>query len=114
VAPNEIATELEAEGFTKVHSTKKLLEYRRGNESVYLKESGTDHPLVIHGRHGPTVAALTRMPGVTRAKPVSKAYHNSNMRSFDLRRNTGKKPTRYGFDFGFNDASALRSFLQSL
>jgi hypothetical protein len=109
-----IAKALEAEGFGKVHSTKKLIEYRRGNESIYMKASGTDRPLIIHGRHAPNVAALSSIPGVERAKPASVAYHNSNMRSFDLRQNTGKKPTRYGFDFGFRNAGALKAFLSTL
>jgi hypothetical protein len=105
---------LQAEGFAKVHSTQKLSEFRQGNESVYVKSSGTDHPLVIHGKHGTNVPGLSRMRGVERRKSASKAYHNSNMRSFDLRQNTGKKPTRYGFDFGFGDALALRTFLGAL
>ncbi|VVT12639.1 hypothetical protein [Erythrobacter sp. EC-HK427] len=101
-------------GFVKVHATKKLIEYRQKSEAVYVKVGGTDHPLVIHGRHGPSIAKLAGMQGVRRAKPLSKPYHNSNMRSFDLRQNTGKKATRYGFDFGFDSPSALQSFLMSL
>jgi hypothetical protein len=109
-----IAKALRAEGFAKVHSTQKLTEYRRGNESIYVKASGTDRPLIIHGRHAPKVPALSSIPGVERVKSASQPYHNSNMRSFDLRQNTGKKPTRYGFDFGFSNSHALRNFLQSL
>lgn len=105
---------LTSEGFTLVHETKKLLEYRRGNESVYLKNKGTDHPLVIHGRHAPRIGALASESGVRRTKAATKAYHNSNMRSFDLRQNAGRKPTRYGFDFGFTNAAGLASLLRAI
>lgn len=103
-----------AEGFSKHHETKKLVEYRRKSEAVYLKAGGTDHPLIIHGKHGSSIANLVAISGVNRTKPSSKPYHNSNMRSFDLRQNTGKKPTRFGFDFGFDSPSALKDFLASL
>lgn len=113
---NQTAMEgvLQTEGFLRVHSTKKLSEYRRGSESVYLKHSGTSHPLVVHGRHAQNVTSLAAAPGVERTKSSTKPYHNSNMRSFDLRQNTGKKSIRYGFDFGFGHIGAMRNFLQSL
>ena len=103
-----------AEGFAKHHETKKLIEYRRKSEAVYLKASGTDHPLIIHGKHAPSIANLAAISGVNRTKPSSKPYHNSNMSSFDLRQNTGTKPTRFGFDFGFDSPSALGAFLAAL
>jgi hypothetical protein len=111
---NAIIQVLQSEGFALFHATKKLSEYRRASESIYLKNAGTDHPVVIHGRYAPRIAALSSMGGVQRTKAVSKAYHNSNMRSFDLRQNTGRKPTRYGFDFGFTDVAGMRMFLGSL
>lgn len=105
---------LQTEGFIKVHATKKLEEFRRGSVSVYLKVQGTDHPLVVHGRHGANLPHLTAIHGVRRNKPATKPYHNSNMRSFETRQNTGKKVTRFGFDFGFESKAALEHFLKVL
>lgn len=110
----DIERTLAAEGFTCSHRTDKLAEYVKGRESVYLKLLSGTHLLIIHGRYAPRICALSALNGVVRKKPVTEAYHNSNMRHFELRQNTGKKPTRYGFDFDFTSEIGLRSLLSAL
>lgn len=111
---SQIERVLISEGYVRSRETDKLQEYVKGYESVYLKKNSDSHPLVIHGRHAPSMSKLTSLADVTREKSSVKAYHNSNMRSFDLRMNTGKKPTRYGFDFDFLSEKGLRSLLSAL
>ena len=108
---DQISKTLLAEGFVLRHETSKVALYQSGTTDVYLKQSGTDRPLVIHGRHGPNVPALLAISGVRREKPSTKPYHNIHMTRFDLRLNRGKTPTRFGFDFGFDDGVALKAFI---
>lgn len=105
---------LRTEGFVKVHETTKVFQFRRGNETVYVKAVGTSLPLVIGGWHAGRIASLVMLPGVLRHKSSADPYHNANMRAFGERVNRGKKPTRFGYDFGFEDEPALAQFLRAL
>ena len=111
---SQIQRILSSEGFSCTHETEKLAEFTKGVEVVYLKKVSSSHPMVLHGKHASRVGVLTSIGGVVRTKPQKSPYHNSNMRHFDLRNNTGKKPTRYGFDFDFSSESGLRSLLSRL
>lgn len=114
IDPNEVLAGLVRAGFRQVGTSSKVSRYERGGETVYLKIKGTEHPLVVHGKHGSKLPILLAIPGVTRNKPSSAPYHNSNMRAFDERKNTGQRRTRYGFDFGFRDVAALADFLSAI
>jgi hypothetical protein len=101
-------------GFSQLHETSKLLQFRSGNEVVYVKKAGTDHPLVIHGKHASKLKNFLSLPGVFRQKANVEPYHNAHMRAFDARQNRGMKPTRYGFDLGFESEQSLRDLLAKL
>lgn len=80
-----------------------------GRETVKLKRSNR-FPLVISPQHEPIWSELAALPGVW---PSPEMYaHNSNFVGFDKRTHTGKRSIEHGFDFGFESAFALRSFLE--
>ena len=110
----EIEQVLLSEGYSSRHETSKVSLFRKGTSNIYLKQAGTDRPLIVHGRYEPRVAEFEQIPGVLRQKPATAAYHNIHMSQFDLRMNRGRTPTRYGYDFGFETAAALRAFLMRL
>lgn len=111
---NKVSIGLIRAGFRQTGATTKLLQFERASQTVYVKVRGTDRPLVIHGKYGSHLSALLSISGVSRTKPSSTPYHNSNMRSFDERLNSGQRMTRYGYDFGFSDSAALANFLDAL
>lgn len=77
-------------------------------ERIYLK-AGNRFPLVIHPRHEARLPVLLMVPGVI-GSPGRHA-HNSNFTGFPKRLHTGKTPTAYGLDFGFDSATTLQTFL---
>jgi hypothetical protein len=109
-----ICAVLTHEGFSQTNETKKLARFDRVHETVYVKRNTLTHRVIAHSKHGSNLSRLLSISGVTRAKSASQHYHNANMGAFDSRLNLGRQPTKYGFDFEFDDAVAFRAFLSAL
>jgi hypothetical protein len=98
----------EPDGLTQTHA--ESLRFLRC-ETIKLKKSER-FPLVINPRHEGLWERLSAIPGA-RPSP-DRISHNSNFVGFDRRLHTGEQSIAYGFDFGFDSASALEQFLDML
>jgi hypothetical protein len=102
-------------GYSPFHETSKVKGFARGSSALYLKKPkrGKDcvaRPLVVHADVR-DFDKLISIRGVERSKGRSHYYHNANMKAFERRLNGGARPTRYGYDFDFSDASAMVALL---
>lgn len=109
---DDIIAGLETYGFIKRTENSKTIGYSNAEQTVYVKQENKRQPLILHPDNQNRFTRLSAIVGVTAEHPL-KFYHNSTMRAFPERLNTGKKPTKYGLAFGFDDPSAFRIFMSS-
>lgn len=117
---HEVLTVLERHGFTRPkHSGLKVirLQHPKLPEPLYVKQSSSIHarlqtPLVLHPDYEGRLPGLLAIAGVERG--LARYYHNSNLRGFPKRRNSGATDIAYGVDLGFRHMRALEQLLASL
>jgi len=103
-------------GYSPFHETSKVKGFLRGSRALYLKKpkpgaTAVARPLVVDVDNVRDFDRLMAIRGVERSKGRSDYYHNANMKAFDRRLHGGTRPTRYGYDFDFADASAMVALL---
>lgn len=90
-----------------------LFQSNETQTDVYIKVETKTQPLVIHPENETQFSRLCSIDGVVCNTPM-RFYHNSTMRAFPERWNTGAQPTKYGLAFGFVSNSALDEFFGHL
>lgn len=117
---DQVITELQQRGFQcPAQSGLKVLrfEHPRLPEPLFVKQSQSLNarvkaPLVLHPRFEAQLPALLTIAGVEQGD--SRYYHNSNLRGFPKRINTGATEVTYGVDLGFQHHAALAHVLEQL
>lgn len=104
---------LEENGFRQTDQNTKTLKFESDNVLVYVKAKTQKQPLVVHPDNQIIWEKLKSVAGTHTDLPFQ-YYHNSTMRSFPQRLNTGQEPTKYGIAFGFDSTRSLLQFLQIL
>lgn len=110
---DDIIVGLEAYGFIKRTENSKTIGYSNAEQTVYVKRENKRQPLILHPENQNRFTTLSAIAGVIVEKPL-RFYHNSTMRAFPERLNTGAKPTKYGLAFGFSDPPTFQIFMSNL
>jgi hypothetical protein len=97
-------------GFLENGRNSKTIAVKNGSIIAYVKVDTRRLPLVVHPSNSEIFTQLCALAGVS-AETHIVYYHNSTMRAFPDRLNTGKEPTKYGIAFGFDSLDALDLFL---
>ncbi len=115
ISAEVISATLPQQGFEIVSENSKTIHFYSGEHKadVYVKVDTKTQPLVVHPDHQNIFSRLSSILGVIGSQPMT-FYHNSTMRAFPERMNTGQKPTKYGLAFGFKTQQALAEFLDLL
>jgi putative restriction endonuclease len=100
-------------GFIQTDKNTKTIKFKNEHLTVFVKVKTLRQPLVIHPENQVRFGELEAIRGVVADLPM-RFYHNSTMRAFPSRLNTGKSETKYGIAFGFDDERSLRDFVQTL
>ncbi|MDA3186782.1 HNH endonuclease [Pseudomonas aeruginosa] len=79
---------------------------------VFVKQSASETPLVLHPKYEEQLSSWLSIQGVERGQTTY--YHNSNLRGFPKRRNTGATDISYGIDLGFLGSGALEELIRKL
>ncbi|ENT8436836.1 HNH endonuclease [Pseudomonas sp. GD04087] len=79
---------------------------------VFVKQSASETPLVLHPKYEEHLSSWLSIQGVEKGQ--APYYHNSNLRGFPKRRNTGATDISYGIDLGFLGLGALDEFIRQL
>ncbi len=108
-----VSEQLEQAGFAIERRGVKVWRASRGELVLYVKRDSGRCVLVIGPNFEGTLTRLKTLDGVERRNRAF-FYHNSTMRSFPQRLNTGRAPIPYGFDFDFRSVRALKKFLAEL
>jgi hypothetical protein len=91
---------LTRQGFVVTHSTKKLVQLRRGDLVVYVKRETMTRPLVLHP-HFLEIAEYLRALGGIDVPDPARSYVNSNLRAFPAYRAGHRQSEgRHGFAIG--------------
>jgi hypothetical protein len=105
-----ILAELQALGLSEASRKAKVIEFRRGSLTIYVKQNVKRQPLVTHPGFEALYSALAGLPGVLREGDLF--YHNANLSGFPKRVHGGEL-IHYGIAFGFVTCAALRSFVDT-
>lgn len=103
---------LEASGFERVHSTKKVVEYRSGQNGkiMYFRtEIGLPEYIRIVTHPSEVVGSLLAVSGVS-VNSLKEFQHGSNMTTFPRRKNGGEDEIHYGRALNVASLSALSAF----
>jgi hypothetical protein len=98
-------------GFESTHQTKKVAEFRSRTNSRYIyvvKEKLVRNAIHLAVEEQVTTEQSWIPPGVK----VGDRYHLSNMKNFDARLHTGKKPTHFGSSIHIDTLSSLSDLLR--
>lgn len=117
---DEVVAELQQRGFhCPPQSGLKVLrfEHPRLSEPLFVKQSQSLNarvkaPLVLHPKFAALLPTLLAIAGVEQGD--GGYYHNSNLRGFPKRINTGVTEVAYGVDLGFQHSGALAQVLEQL
>ncbi|MBR1152039.1 HNH endonuclease [Bradyrhizobium sp. JYMT SZCCT0428] len=104
---------LGSHGFSVSHSTKKLMQLRRGDLIVYVKRETDTRALVAHPHFVGLADKLRAIVGIDVPDPA-RTYVNSNLRAFPAYADHRASERRHGFAIGIgaNRLGTLLGFLQ--
>lgn len=117
---DEVVAELQQRGFhCPPQSGLKVLRFEHPglSEPLFVKQSQSLNarvkaPLVLHPKFAALLPTLLAIAGVEQGD--GGYYHNSNLRGFPKRINTGVTEVAYGVDLGFQHSGALAQVLEQL